>query len=78
MPAGAFMGGEATVAVTALLLVLCMGLWASGLIAEIVTAMLFFAGAMLFRLAPARDGVLGLRLLGVLARPERHGGRARP
>lgn len=47
------MGGEATVVVTALLLVLCMGLWASGLIAEIVTAMLFFAGAMLFRLAPA-------------------------
>ncbi|KQP94291.1 citrate transporter [Methylobacterium sp. Leaf113] len=46
------MGGEATVAVTALLLVLCMGLWASGLVAEIVTAMLFFAGAMLFRLAP--------------------------
>lgn len=53
MPAGALMGGEATVVVTALLLVLCMGLWASGLIAEIVTAMLFFAGAMLFRLAPA-------------------------
>ncbi|WP_238280854.1 SLC13 family permease, partial [Methylobacterium goesingense] len=52
MPAGALMGGEATVVVTALLLVLCMGLWASGLIAEIVTAMLFFAGAMLFRLAP--------------------------
>jgi di/tricarboxylate transporter len=52
MPAGAFMGGEATVAVTALLLVLCMGLWASGLIAEIITAMLFFAGAMLFHLAP--------------------------
>ena len=39
MPAGTFMGGEATVAVTALLLVLCMGLWASGLVAEIVTAM---------------------------------------
>ncbi len=52
MAAGAFMGGEATVVLTALLLVLCMGLWASGLVAEIVTVMLFFAGAMLFRLAP--------------------------
>jgi di/tricarboxylate transporter len=52
MPAGMLMGVDATVVMTALLLVLCMGLWASGLIAEIVTAMLFFAGAMLFRLAP--------------------------
>jgi di/tricarboxylate transporter len=52
MPAGALMGGEATVAVTVLLLVLCMGLWASGVVAEIVTVMLFFSGAMLFRLAP--------------------------
>ncbi|MCJ2033711.1 SLC13 family permease [Methylobacterium sp. J-068] len=52
MAAGWLTGGEATVLVTALLLVLCMGLWASGVVAEIVTAMLFFAGAMLFRLAP--------------------------
>ena len=51
MAAGAFLSGEAMVAVTALLLVLCMGLWASGLVAEIVTVMLFFSGAMLFRLA---------------------------
>ena len=53
MQAGAILGGEATVVVTGLLLALCMGLWASGLVAEVVTAMLFFAAAMLFRLAPA-------------------------
>lgn len=53
MPAAAFLSGEAAVVVTGLLLALCMGLWASGLVAEVVTAMLFFASAMLFRLAPA-------------------------
>ncbi|WP_336488479.1 SLC13 family permease [Methylobacterium nigriterrae] len=37
-------------AVTGGLLVLCMGLWATALVAEVVTAMLFFAAAMLFRL----------------------------
>ncbi|GJD35804.1 hypothetical protein FMGBMHLM_2716 [Methylobacterium aerolatum] len=38
---------------TAVLLVLCMGLWASALLPEIVTALAFFALAMLFKLAPA-------------------------
>lgn len=47
-----FMSGEASVVVTGGLLVLCMALWASGLVAEVVTAMLFFAAAMLLRLAP--------------------------
>ena len=47
------MGGEGAVVATGFLLALCMGLWASGLVAEIVTALLFFAAAMLLRLAPA-------------------------
>jgi len=38
---------------TALLLVLCMGLWASALLPEIVTALAFFGLAMLLKLAPA-------------------------
>ncbi|GJD82888.1 SLC13 family permease [Methylobacterium haplocladii] len=42
-----------TVVLTGGLLVLCMGLWATGLVAEIVTALLFFALAMLLKLAPA-------------------------
>ena len=42
-------GGTAAT-LTGGLLVLCMGLWATALVAEIVTAMLFFAAAMLFRL----------------------------
>jgi len=46
------LGGDATVWVTGALLVVCMGLWASGLVAEIVTALLFFTVAMLCRLAP--------------------------
>ena len=47
------MSGEATVVVAALLLVLCMGLWASALLPEIVTALAFFGLAMLLKLAPA-------------------------
>lgn len=43
-------GGEAALLITAGLLVLCMGLWATASVAEVVTAMLFFAAAMLFRL----------------------------
>ncbi|KQO55314.1 citrate transporter [Methylobacterium sp. Leaf87] len=46
------LGGDATVWLTGALLVICMGLWATGRVAEIVTALLFFAMAMLFRLAP--------------------------
>ncbi|SFG56247.1 SLC13 family permease [Methylobacterium gossipiicola] len=46
------LGGDATVWVTGALLVVCMGLWASGLVAEIVTALLFFTVATLCRLAP--------------------------
>lgn len=45
---------QATVFLTAGLLVLCMGLWATGLIAEVVTAMMFFALAMLLKLAPSQ------------------------
>jgi len=52
MLAGLIMGGDATVWLTGALLVVCMGLWASGLVAEIVTALLFFTVAMLCRLAP--------------------------
>ncbi len=47
------MSGEATIVATALLLVLCMGLWATALLPEIVTALAFFGLAMLFKLAPA-------------------------
>ncbi|MEA1834253.1 SLC13 family permease [Methylobacterium durans] len=43
-------GGDAALLITAGLLVLCMGLWATASVAEVVTAMLFFAAAMLFRL----------------------------
>ncbi|MFD1353473.1 SLC13 family permease [Methylorubrum suomiense] len=58
--AAQIMGGQGTVAATgvvaatAALLVLCMGLWATGLVAEVVTALLFFAAAMLLKLAPAQ------------------------
>jgi len=45
--------GEGTIVATALLLVLCMGLWATALLPEIVTALAFFGLAMLFKLAPA-------------------------
>lgn len=51
MQTTALMSGEASMMATGLLLVVCMGLWASGRIAEIVTAMLFFTVAMLLRLA---------------------------
>lgn len=47
------MDGQATIVVTAALLVLCMGLWATALLPEIVTALAFFGLAMLFKLAPA-------------------------
>lgn len=46
-------GAQTTVLATGALLVLCMGLWATGLVAEIVTALMFFAVAMLLKLAPA-------------------------
>ncbi|KQT50456.1 citrate transporter [Methylobacterium sp. Leaf456] len=52
--AAQFLGAEGTVAATGALLVLCMGLWATGLVAEVVTALLFFAAAMLLKLAPAQ------------------------
>jgi di/tricarboxylate transporter len=52
MVAGAA-ASQATVVLTGGLLVLCMGLWATGLIAEVVTALLFFALAMLLKLAPS-------------------------
>ena len=44
------MHGETAIWATGALLVLCMGLWASALVPEIVTALLFFALAMLLRL----------------------------
>jgi di/tricarboxylate transporter len=44
------MSGEAVVLATAALLVLCMGLWATALLPEIVTALAFFGLAMLLRL----------------------------
>lgn len=53
MTTNALLGEHATLLATGALLVLCMGLWATGLVAEIVTALLFFALAMLLRLAPA-------------------------
>ncbi|SFL48396.1 SLC13 family permease [Methylorubrum salsuginis] len=52
--AAQIMGAQGVVAATAALLVLCMGLWATGLVAEVVTALLFFAAAMLLKLAPAQ------------------------
>ncbi|MEH3116419.1 MAG: SLC13 family permease [Methylorubrum populi] len=47
-------GGQGTAVAAGALLVLCMGLWATGLVAEIVTALMFFALAMLLKLAPAQ------------------------
>lgn len=48
------MHGEAAIWATGALLVLCMGLWATALIPEIVTVLVFFALAMLLKLgAPA-------------------------
>ena len=44
------MSGGAALPATAALLVLCMGLWATALLPEIVTALAFFGLAMLFRL----------------------------
>ena len=52
--AASIFGGQGTVVAAGGLLVLCMGLWASGLVAEIVTALMFFALAMLLKLAPAQ------------------------
>lgn len=51
--AASFGSASPTVLATAGLLVLCMGLWATGLVAEIVTALLFFSVAMLLKLAPS-------------------------
>jgi di/tricarboxylate transporter len=47
------MGGQGALWGTAFLLVGCMGLWASALLPEIVTALAFFGLAMLLKLAPA-------------------------
>lgn len=47
------MHGEAAIWATGALLVLCMGLWATALVPEIVTALVFFALAMLLRLGAA-------------------------
>ena len=47
------MSGEGLVAATAALLVLCMGLWSTALLPEIVTALAFFGMAMLLRLGSA-------------------------
>ncbi len=58
--AAQIMGTQGTVAATSVvaatgaLLALCMGLWATGLVAEVVTALLCFAAAMLLKLAPAQ------------------------
>lgn len=45
-------GGGGAVIVAGGLLVLCMGLWATGLLPEVVTALLFFALAALSRVGP--------------------------
>lgn len=50
---GLAVGGQGVLLGSAFLLVLCMGLWASALLPEIVTALAFFGLAMLFKLAPA-------------------------
>ncbi|MCJ2062475.1 anion permease [Methylobacterium sp. J-088] len=47
------MSGVAAVPATAALLVLCMSLWATALLPEVVTALAFFGLAMLFRLGSA-------------------------
>lgn len=47
------MGEEAAIAATAILLAICMGLWATALLPEIVTALAFFGLAMLLRLGSA-------------------------
>lgn len=47
------MSGAAVVPATALLLVLCMGLWATAILPEVVTALAFFGLAMLLRLGSA-------------------------
>ncbi|GJE61644.1 SLC13 family permease [Methylobacterium trifolii] len=47
------MDGEAAILATGALLVLCMGLWATVLLPEIVTALLFFTLAMLLKLGTA-------------------------
>ncbi len=47
------MSGAAIIPATAALLVLCMGLWATALLPEIVTALAFFGLAMLLRLGSA-------------------------
>ncbi|MGT2477834.1 hypothetical protein ACU4GR_00810 [Methylobacterium oryzae CBMB20] len=47
------MSGVAVVPATAALLVLCMALWATALLPEIVTALAFFGLAMLLRLGSA-------------------------
>ena len=52
--AASIFAGQGTVVAAGGLLVLCMGLWATGLVAEIVTALMFFALAMLLKLAPAQ------------------------
>lgn len=52
--AASVFGGQGTAVAAGGLLVLCMSLWASGLVAEVVTALLFFAAAMLLKLAPAQ------------------------
>ena len=52
--AASILDGQGTVVAAGGLLVLCMGLWATGLVAEIVTALMFFALAMLLKLAPAQ------------------------
>lgn len=52
--AASMFGAQGTVVAAGGLLVLCMGLWATGLVAEVVTALMFFALAMLLKLAPAQ------------------------
>ena len=53
------MTGEAAIWATGALLVLCMGFWATALIPEIVTALLFFALAMLLKLGSANTVFTG-------------------
>ena len=47
------MGGEVAILASGALLVFCMGLWATAILPEIVTALLFFALAMLLGLGSA-------------------------
>ena len=71
------MSGGAVVPATAALLVLCMGLWATALLPEIVTALAFFGLAMLLRSARRRRSSPGFSASAFWLVLSGHGRRAR-